>query len=589
MKQVDGGLPDMFDTIMIANRGEIALRIIRTLRDMGIRSVAAYSDVDRDALFVLEADDAYRLGPAPAAESYLNTDALLAVALQSGAQAVHPGYGFLAENAAFAEAVQAAGLVFIGPSPRAIRLMGDKVEARRVARSIGVPVVPGTPGPVSEVKDAQEFAERAGYPVAVKAAGGGGGRGIRVVRGPAEMAEALDGARREALTYFHNPEVYLERYYHDPRHVEIQVLGDRLGHLVHLGERDCSVQRRHQKLIEEAPSPAVDRALRERMGDMALQIAKSVDYSSAGTVEFLLTREGEFFFLEMNTRIQVEHPVTEQVTGVDLIREMVLAAAGEPITVRENILDPVGHAIEVRINAENPAQGFRPTPGVITRYIEPGGIGIRMDSGVYQGFDIPQDYDSLMAKLIAWGPDRESARRRTVRALEGFRIDGPATTIPFAEAVLETSAFASGMLGTTFVGEHLDELTVHTPAVTPSSVSSPAPVGESRSFEVEVNRKLFRVRVAELEAPDAGRQRARKKAIAAPSTDQNAVTSPMHGTVVSVKRQAGDTVQAGDILFVIEAMKMENEVTAPRSGTLRAIDAAVGETVEMDQRLATIE
>ncbi len=579
----------MFEKVMIANRGEIAVRIIRTLRDMGIRSVAAYSDADRNALFVLEADEAYRLGPAPAAESYLNTDALLSVALQSGAQAIHPGYGFLSENAGFAEAVGASGLVFIGPSSAAIRLMGDKVEARRLARSLGVPVVPGTPGPVIDAAQAREFATAVGYPVAVKAAGGGGGRGIRVVRDAGEMAEALEAARREAQTYFHNPEVYLERYYPDPRHVEFQVLGDRLGHLVHLGERDCSVQRRHQKLIEETPSPAVDRELRERMGAMALKVAGSVDYSSAGTVEFLLTRQGEFYFLEMNTRIQVEHPVTERVTGVDLIREMVLAAAGEPITVQENILNPNGHAIEVRINAENPAQGFRPTPSVITRYLEPGGIGIRMDSGVYQGFEIPQAYDSLMAKLIAWGPDRDSARRRTIRALEGFRIEGPSTTIPFAEAVLESDAFVEGTLGTTFVGEHVDELTARStgsPAILPVAEPSRR---EERAFEVEVNRKLFRVRVTELGGPQQGKRETRKKSFRSPSVDENAVISPMHGTIISVMRGPEDAVSVGDVLFVIEAMKMENEVTAQRAGTLRQIDVEVGQTVEMDQRLATIE
>jgi acetyl-CoA/propionyl-CoA carboxylase biotin carboxyl carrier protein len=530
------------------------------------------------------------LGPAPAAESYLNTDALLSVALQSGAQAIHPGYGFLSENASFAEAVEGSGMVFIGPSAAAIRLMGDKVEARRVARSLGVPVVPGTPGPVSDAAEAAAFAAQAGYPVAVKAAGGGGGRGIRVVRDVGEMAEALEAARREAQTYFHNPEVYLERYYSDPRHVEIQVLGDRFGHLVHLGERDCSVQRRHQKLIEETPSPAVDRELRERMGAMALKVAGSVDYSSAGTVEFLVTQEGDFYFLEMNTRIQVEHPVTERVTGVDLIREMVLAAAGEPITVRENIVNPNGHAIEVRINAENPAQGFRPTPAVITRYLEPGGIGIRMDSGVYQGFEIPQAYDSLMAKLIAWGPDRDTARRRTVRALQGFRIEGPSTTIPFAEAVLESRAFVEGTLGTTFVGEHIDELTALMPG-SPNVYPAPEPSGrgEQRAFEVEVNRKLFRVRVAEVGPPEQGTRKARKTSFAAPTANANAVTSPMHGTIITITRRPEETVAVGDVLFVIEAMKMENEVTAQRAGTLRQIDVEVGQTVEMDQRLATIE
>ncbi|MDQ2742995.1 MAG: acetyl-CoA carboxylase biotin carboxylase subunit, partial [Chloroflexota bacterium] len=525
----------MFHKVLVANRGEIALRVIRTLREMGIMSVAAFSEVDRAARFVQEADEAYLLGPAPAAQSYLSIDAILAVARQARIEAVHPGYGFLAENVAFAEAVGEAGITFIGPSPHAMLVMGDKVQARRAVAELGVPLVPGTVGPVRTLQEAIAFADSAGYPVAVKASGGGGGRGIRVVHEPGAMPDALEGARREALAYFNNPEIYLERYYHDPRHVEIQVLGDQHGTLVHLAERDCSVQRRHQKLVEESPAPAVDRALRERMGEMALRAARSVHYDSAGTVEFLLTRENEFYFLEMNTRIQVEHPVTEAISGIDLIREMVLAAAGEPLTVRDNLLDPRGHAIEIRVNAEDPVNGFRPTPGPITTYREPGGFGVRVDSGVYQGYSIPQEYDSLMAKLIVWAPDRQAARLRALRALGEFEVAGPATTIPFAAAVLRHPVFVQGDAGTTFVTEHMDELLSEIGPV-PSSVECAVPGtrrGEARTFEVEVNRKLFQVQVAELVAVKAV-QKTSKRSTSTQRMVQhtNDLVSPMHGTVI---------------------------------------------------------
>lgn len=584
----------MFRKVMIANRGEVALRVIRTLRDMGIRSVAVYSDADRDALFVNEADEAYRLGAAPASASYLNIDALLDVAGRSGAEAVHPGYGFLSENAPFAAAVREAGLVFIGPSVQAIREMGDKVEARRLARELDVPVVPGTPGPVTSLEEALAFGAEAGYPVAVKAAGGGGGRGIRVVRSRQEMEEALAAATREAEAYFKNPEIYLERYFDDPKHVEVQVLGDQNGHLVALGERDCSVQRRHQKLIEESPSPSVDRDLRARFSELALRVASSVRYSSAGTVEFLLTQGEEIYFLEMNTRIQVEHPVTEQVTGVDLVKEMILGSAGEDITVEDTFLDLYGHAIEVRINAENPLAGFRPTPGPLQTWIEPGGIGVRLDSGVYTGFTIPDAYDSLIAKLITWGPDREVARRRGLRALEDFRVVGPSTTIPFARAVMSSDAFIKGTLGTQYVGENLDGLTevVRSLSVLPPPPSAGLGVGrgDERVFDVEVNSKRFNVVVAEIrreEETRTERKRARPRQVDA--AGGGTVLSPMHGTVVSLKKKVGDTVEAGETLLVIEAMKMENEVNASRGGTVTAIDVSVGETVEADQRLAVVE
>ncbi len=582
----------MFRKVLVANRGEIALRVIRTLREMGITSVAAFSEADRAARFVQEADEAYLLGPAPAAQSYLSIDAILAVARQARVEAIHPGYGFLAENVAFAEAVGEAGITFIGPSPHAMLVMGDKVQARRAVAELGVPLVPGTVGPVQTLQEALAFASSAGYPVAVKASGGGGGRGIRVVHEPGAMPDALEGARREALAYFNNPEIYLERYYHDPRHVEIQVLGDKHGALVHLAERDCSVQRRHQKLIEESPAPALDRTLRERMGEMALRAARSARYDSAGTVEFLLTRENEFYFLEMNTRIQVEHPVTEVVSGIDLIREMVLAAAGEPITVRDNLLEPCGHAIEIRVNAEDPVNGFRPTPGPIAIYREPGGFGVRVDGGVYQGYSIPQEYDSLMAKLIVWAPDRGAARLRALRALSEFEVAGPATTIPFAAAVLRHPVFVLGDAGTTFVAEHMDELLSEiAPAASAVVGAASGPTrGEARTFEVEVNRKLFHVQVAELVAAKAV-QKTSKRSTPTPRTVQhtNDLVSPMHGTVIGVKRQVDDAVQEGEVLFLVEAMKMENEVPAHRSGHVKSIAVAVGDTVEAEQKMAVIE
>ncbi|HEX6506399.1 MAG TPA: acetyl-CoA carboxylase biotin carboxylase subunit [Chloroflexota bacterium] len=582
----------MFRKVLIANRGEIAVRIIRSLREMNITSVAAFSDADRDALFVQAADESYRLGPAPAGESYLSVRALLEVAAQAHVDAVHPGYGFLAENAEFARAVQGAGLTFIGPSEQALRTMGNKVAARGSVGSLGVPLVPGSDGTIESLEEARAVGDEIGYPLAVKAAGGGGGRGIRVVWKREELAEALESSSREAAAYFGNADVYLERYFPNPRHVEVQVLGDLHGNLVHLGERDCSVQRRHQKLIEESPSPAVGTELRNRMGDAALRAARSVDYSSAGTVEFLLTPEGDFYFLEMNTRIQVEHPVTEWVTGVDLIREMVLAAAGESISVRQSFERLNGHAIEVRVNAEDPLHGFQPDPATITSYREPGGFGTRVDSGVYAGFTISAVYDSLMAKVIVWGEDRESCRRRALRALKEYRVVGPVTTLSFSVAVLEHPVFAAGEATTSFLEDYGDEL--HVPADSRAGehleFSAPAVRGEPRLFDVEVDRRFYRVRVAELQN-DARRSGPRRQSTSRTkrALSGTSLLSPLHGTVVAIRKKAGDEVSVGEPLFVIEAMKMENEIPAHRSGVLSAIHIQIGDTVETDQQLAVIQ
>ena len=433
-----------FSKVLVANRGEIAVRIFRTLRELGIGTVAVYSEVDRGSLHVAFADEAYLLGPGPPAESYLDQDRLLEAAARSGAEAVHPGYGFLAENASFARAVARAGLVWIGPPADAIEAMGSKTAAREQMRAAGVPVVPGTTSPVESPEEVVRLGEELGWPLAIKAAAGGGGKGLKVVAGPDEAERALESARREGEAYFSDASVYVERYLEDPRHVEVQILADAQGNVIHLGERDCTIQRRHQKLVEETPSPAVDGELRERIGSIAVEAARAVRYRSAGTVEGLLSREGEYFFLEMNTRIQVEHTVTELVTGLDLVREQVLIAAGEPLWLSQEDVRLTGHALECRINAEDPSNGFLPSPGRITSYREPAGPGVRVDSGVTGGSEVPALYDPLVAKLIVHGVDREHARRRMLRALEEFEIGGIRTLLGFHRALLERPCFVAG-------------------------------------------------------------------------------------------------------------------------------------------------
>src|SRR6476619_4586420 len=428
----------MFDKVLVANRGEIAVRIVRALKELGIGSVAVYSELDRDALHVINAAEAYLLGGPTAAESYLNVEKILEVCKESGAQAVHPGYGFLAENAPFAKACEDAGITFIGPPASAIEAMGSKTRARELMRDAGVPIVPGTTDPVETVEDARKIIDAdIGYPVAVKAAGGGGGKGFRVALEESELQAAFEGAAREGEKFFSDATVYLERYLPDPRHVEVQVLADKKGNVIHLGERDCSVQRRHQKVIEEAPAPAVDEALRERIGKIGVEAARAVDYVGAGTIEGLL-QDGEYFFLEMNTRVQVEHWVTEMVTGIDIVREGILAAAGEQLTVAQDEVVLRGHAIECRINAEDASKNFAPAPGSIGDYREPTGPGVRVDSGVGPGSEISPMYDPMVAKLIVWDADREQATRRMLRALAEYEIEGLKTLIPFHKALLAT-------------------------------------------------------------------------------------------------------------------------------------------------------
>jgi acetyl-CoA/propionyl-CoA carboxylase biotin carboxyl carrier protein len=585
----------MFDTVLIANRGEIALRVMRACRELGLRCIAVYSEADRDAPHVAYADAAYLLGPAPAVESYLNIPRIIEVAQQAGAGAVHPGYGFLAENAAFARAVAAAGMVFVGPPPEAMERMGGKTAARREATAAGVPVVPGTLEPLDDPAEVRRLAEEFGYPIAIKAVGGGGGRGLRVVRSPDEIADAFASARREAETAFNNGDLYVEKYLDDPRHIEIQILADTHGNVVHLGERDCSVQRRHQKLIEECPSPALTPALRAEMGTAAVRLAQSVGYVSAGTLEFLY-QDGHFYFLEMNTRIQVEHTVTELVYGVDLVAAQLRIAQGEALWLDQAALTPRGHAIECRINAEDALHGFRPALGTVGAYHEPTGLGVRVDSGIRAEYTIPPFYDSLLAKLVTWGADRSEALARMRRALADYQIEGVITTIPFHRAALAHPIFQQGALSVNFIPRHpelLDQTAAFSAPAEPVAVDPPA---EPRDFTVEVNGRRFGVKVfgagaapaavATNARPAAGKRAAgSKKAGLAEKVD--GVISPIQGRVAAVRTEAGQQVEAGQVLFIVEAMKMENEITAPHAGTIGEVRVAAGVTVEAGAVLAT--
>ncbi len=441
-----------FEKILVANRGEIAVRVMRTCREMGIRTVAVYSDPDRTALHVRYAGEAYRIGPAPSRESYLRIDKILEVARASGAQAIHPGYGFLSENPEFARAVEDAGLVLVGPPASAMEAMGEKTRARRTMIAAGVPVVPGTEDPIEDESEALEYARKIGFPVMLKAAAGGGGKGMRKVDREEDFRSAFRGARREAQGAFSDDRVYIEKFLEKPRHVEIQILADRHGNVVHLGERECSVQRRHQKVIEETPSPIVDEEMRARMGEVACQAARAVDYVGAGTVEFLVDAERNFYFLEMNTRLQVEHPITEMVNdGVDLVRHQIEIAAGVPLTLKQEEIVPRGHAIEARIYAEDPDRNFMPTPGTIAHIRQPGGPGVRVDSGVYSGWTVPVHYDPMIAKLCARGPDRETAIARLDRALSEYLITGITTNVGWLRRVLRQAEFISGDYDTGFL------------------------------------------------------------------------------------------------------------------------------------------
>ena len=581
-----------FSKVLVANRGEIAIRVFRTLRELGIATVAVYSEADRSSLHVSAADEAYLIGPGPPSASYLNEERLLDVARRAGVDAVHPGYGFLAENAGFARAVEGAGLVWIGPPPEAIEVMGSKTAARDRMAAAGVPVVPGTTEPVTSAEEVVRLGDELGWPIAIKAAAGGGGKGLRVVHEPAEAERGFESARREGEAYFADPTVYVERYLEDPRHVEVQVLADAHGTVIHLGERDCTIQRRHQKLVEETPSPAVDEELRERIGAIAVEAARAVDYRSAGTIEGLLSREGEYFFLEMNTRIQVEHTVTEMATGLDLVREQVLIAAGEPLWLRQEDVRLTGHAIECRINAEDPSNGFLPSPGRITSYREPGGPGVRVDSGVTTGSEIPALYDPLVAKLIVQGVDREHARQRMLRALGEFEIGGITTLLGFHRALLEHPCFAEGatchgVVESEELAERAHQLSHKTTTV---PVASDGAALRARISTVELDGRRYQVQTLVPEPPYAELARRRRDRASAGGHGgaKDAVVTPMQGTVLAVEVAEGDEVEPGQVICVVEAMKMENEITAHRAGVITELAVEPGQTVSSGQILCVV-
>jgi acetyl-CoA/propionyl-CoA carboxylase biotin carboxyl carrier protein len=589
-----------FTKVLVANRGEIAVRVMRTLRELEIGTIAVYSEVDRGALHTAIADEAFLLGPGPAAESYLRGDRIVEVALRAGAEAIHPGYGFLAENAAFARDVESAGLVWIGPPADAIEAMGSKISARARMREAGVPVVPGTTTPAPSIAEVLAAAGEIGYPIAVKASAGGGGKGLRVARSAEEVERAFETAQREGEAYFADAAVYVERYLDDPRHVEVQILADGHGNVVHLGERDCTIQRRHQKLVEETPSPAVGPELRERIGALAVDAARAVAYRSAGTIEGLLTPDGEYFFLEMNTRVQVEHTVTEAVTGIDIVREQVLVAAGEPLSIAQCDVVLRGHAIECRINAEDVMRGFLPAPGRITSYREPGGIGVRVDSGVRRGDEISDLYDPLIAKLVVHDVDRESARRRMLRALEEFVIEGPTNLLGFHRALLETPCFVSGATCNGVVesdelarrSQELQEQLSHrrTSVAPVTDGRAPTSAGREQLVSVEIDGRRHDVRIHAPEPPwaeAARRHKERTKGIVGVAT--GAVTSPMQGTVLSIAVALGGAVRAGELICVVEAMKMENELVAHRDGVIAELHVAPGQQVALGDVVCVIE
>jgi acetyl-CoA/propionyl-CoA carboxylase biotin carboxyl carrier protein len=583
----------VFQKILIANRGEIAVRIIRTAREMGIATVAVYSEPDRDARHVRMADEAFLLGPASPALSYLNGGRIVELARRAGAQAIHPGYGFLAENAGFARAVVAAGLSWIGPHADAIDAMGDKLRARQAMQIAKVPFVPGGTETIADVAAAREAATVYGLPLALKASGGGGGKGFRVAYTLDEIESAFNTARREAEAYFKNGAIYAERYLENPKHIELQILADKHGNVMHVGERDCSLQRRHQKVLEEAP-PAIPEYVRVAMRVAGIRAAKAIGYDSVGTIECLVA-DDEFFFLEMNTRIQVEHTVTEMITGLDLVREQIRVAAGERLEFTQDEVEFRGFAIEGRVNAEDPADNFRPAPGTIHAYREPGGLGVRVDSAAYPGFTISPDYDSMIAKLVVWAPTRPQAIARLRRAIDEYTIQGVPTTLPLLRAICDYPPVIDASYGTEtlerFAAEHFAKTGEAGTRVTsePSGEANRAADGVVR---VEVNDKLFRVRLidqpARVGSAPAGAAPARrvKKRESAPSGDD--AVSPMHGVVIELNVEPGAAIVEGQVLAVVEAMKMMNEIRAHKSGVAAAVHAAVGATVEAGSPIVTI-
>ncbi len=589
----------MFEKVLVANRGEIAIRVMRTLKEMGIASVAVYSEIEREAPHVREADEAYLLGPAAPGESYLAVEKIIDTAKKAGADAIHPGYGFLAENADFAAACEKAKVTFIGPPAKAIEAMGSKTRARELMAAAGVPIVPGTTAPVESVAAAKKEAKEIGYPIACKAAGGGGGKGFRVATSEEELEDAFEGASREGEKFFSNPTVYLERYLEDPRHVEVQVLADSHGNVIHLGERDCSIQRRHQKLIEEAPAPLVDAEMREGIGRIATEAAEAAGYRSAGTVEGLQVGD-EYFFLEMNTRVQVEHCVTEMVTGIDIVREQVAIAAGEELSIAQDDVELRGHAIECRINAEAAHKNFAPAPGAITTYREPAGPGVRVDSGVEPGSEVTPMYDPMIAKLIVWDVDRERATARMLRALDEYEIGGLTTLVPFHRAMLATEQWAKAETGRDLLSDRkwLKSLAPEQAPEPGAEEDGTADGKAERIYQVEVDGRLYGVKVigeavgSPSAAPEAGLRRPPRRERAAEAGGGGAtedLVSPIQGTVLKVAVEKGQEVADGELICVVEAMKMENEITAHRPGKVSALNVSEGGSVASGDVIAVIE
>ncbi|MFA9427486.1 acetyl-CoA carboxylase biotin carboxylase subunit [Natronorubrum sp. A-ect3] len=594
----------MFEKLLVANRGEIAVRVMSACEELDIATVAVYSDADRDAGHVDYADEAYNVGPAPASESYLDGETIIEVANRAGADAIHPGYGFLAENAAFASQVEdAEGITWVGPSSDAMTALGEKTNARRIMQAADVPVVPGTTDSVESAAEVRELGADFGYPIAIKAEGGGGGRGMKIVHGDDEVEDAFESAKREGEAYFDNDSVYVEKFLEAPKHVEVQILADEHDTALHLGERDCSLQRRHQKVIEEAPSPALDSGLREAIGDAARRGVREADYTNAGTVEFLV-EDGEFYFMEVNTRIQVEHTVSEEVTGIDIVREQLRIAAGEELPYTQDDIEIDGHAMEFRINAENPANGFAPTPGTLSTYDPPGGLGVRIDDAIEKGDVIAGDYDSMIAKLIVRAPTRERCLERSRRALTHFDV-GVETTIPFHRLMLDDETFRAGAHTTNYLDETVsdDDLAaaverwstaVDDDGATGSDSTNDLVVEvEGQRFDVAVTGDIPRAASSNGGA-DAGGSATGSTASSTGSaggqvTTSDAVTAEMQGTVLSVNVSPGERVAQGEVVCVLEAMKMENDVVAPAAGTVADVAVTDGDTVDMGDPLVVLE
>lgn len=586
----------MFKKVLIANRGEIAVRVIQACRELGISTIAIFSEPDKDSKHVHMADEKWQMEGQPA-KVYLDADQILSIAKRAGAEAIHPGYGFMSENVDFAKKCLDEGIKFIGPRPEVIHRMGSKIESRRVMEQAGVPVVPGTTDPVSTVAEVQALGEKYGYPIAIKASAGGGGRGLRVVRKPEDVEQALAGAIREGTSYFGSGEVYVEKYLDRPRHIEVQILADEHGKILHLFERDCSSQRRHQKLLEETPAPKLEAKLRERLTEAAVRGATALGYTSAGTVECMVSGN-DFYFLEVNTRIQVEHPITEMTTGIDIVKEQISIACGNKLALSQEDIHPFGHAIECRINAEDPSKNFMPSPGTLSRFELPHHPWVRVDTACYPGYTVLPFYDSLLAKLVVWGRTREEAIRRTRVALTHFKIEGVATTIPFHLALLDDPNFQAGEIYTTYVEQDFMKRFKLPAAPKAGDLTEVGTTtrSETRSFEVGVNQKVFTVSVSELVDSTKAKSAVQTKATAVrerPAQTAQAgsgeIKATMHGLVKEILVKEGDTVKVGQKLAIFEAMKMESDVLADKDGKVKSISVKTGQTVENGMLLIVIK